>query len=140
MRGGVFFFGDVTMRIFSLLALSVLNFGMLISVVQAECYGDAADAYGCGVQVQRPVGKSTKRGPSLEKFGSDEGPVLPDVGYYNQGQSSSDVITPEERHRMMRGIVLGRAAPTRSRSAQMQAVNSAARPVRRSGSMPVRTR
>ncbi len=128
------------MRIFSLLALSVITIGMRISSVEAECYGDAADAYGCGVPAQRTVGKHPKRGPSLEKFGSDEAPVLPDVGYYNQGQSASDVITPEERHRMMRGIVLGRSIPTRSRTAQMQAVNSAARPIRRSGAMPVRTR
>lgn len=128
------------MRIFFLLTLSVLTVGVHVSSAQAECYGDAADAYGCGVPVQRPAGKSSRNGPSLERFGSDSGPVLPDTGYSNQGQGSTDVITAEERHRMMRGIVLGRGGPTRSRSVHMQAVNSAGRPVRRSGAMPVRTR
>jgi hypothetical protein len=127
------------MRIFSLLALSVITVGVHISSAQAECYGDAADAYGCGVPAQRPTGKSPRNAPSLERFGSDNDPVLPDTGYY-QNQNATDVITPEERHRMMRGIVLGRGGSTRSRSVLTQAINSAGRPVRRSGAMPARTR
>jgi hypothetical protein len=128
------------MRTICLVILSGIFIGLNGSLAQAECYGDAAEAYGCGVPSQRSSGKSSRNSPSLERFGSDEAPVLPDTGYNNQGQSTSDVITPEERYKMLRGIVLGRGGATRSRTIQMQAVNSAGRPLRRSGSLPARTR
>lgn len=105
-----------------------------------ECYGDAAAAYGCGVPAAESAAGSNRNTASLEEFGSTGGPILPDTGSHNRQGGPVDYLTPEERTRMMRNIVLGRGGAMRSKSAQLNAVNSAARPLRRSGSMPARIR
>jgi len=95
----------------------------------AECYGDAAAMYGCGVQGSAP---SKRAEGTLEHFGDSRAPVLPDVAY-NQGSSiSDDVITPQDRRRMLRSIVLGGRRSYSQRS-HLQAINNAGRPLRRSG-------
>jgi|GEM_PF-3061930 len=109
------------------------------SSASAECYGDAAEAYGCGAQGTAGAKRSNRPAASLESFGIDDGPVLPNLGY-NQNSDSDDVISSEERRRMMRSIVLGRTGSTASQSAQQSAINSAARPLRRARAMPARTR
>jgi len=128
------------MRFFTVAALFFIAISANVTVAHGECYGEAAAAYGCGVPVNGGSARPGRASPSLEEFGSKEGPVLPDTGYYNQDQDPNDVVTPEERHRMMRGIVLGRDSMSRSKSAQMRAVNSASQPLRRSGSLPARIR
>ena len=131
------------MRVFPLItafALTCAVHSFQITPAHGECYGDAAAAYGCGVPAREAPNTSGRARPSLEQFGNTERPVLPDLGYYDQPSSSTDVITPEERHRMMRNIVLGKGGVYRSRRAHNSAIESAARPIRRSGSMPVRTR
>lgn len=128
------------MKTFSIIAIALISISLNISLAYGECYGDAAAAYGCGVPANPGSARPGKPSARLEAFGTTDGPVLPDTGYYNHNQGSIDVITPEERHRMMRNIVLGRGGSNRSKSAQMRAVNSAAQPLRRSGSMPARTR
>lgn len=124
--------------LFTALILSVVTSGVLVNSVQAECYGDAIAAYGCNVP--KNTARAAAPAAKLEMFGSSAAPVLPDLGYHNQNQNPNDVITAEERHRMMRNIVLGKRNATRSQSIQLNAVNSASRPLRRSGSMPARTR
>ncbi|MFN4894367.1 MAG: hypothetical protein ACK5GN_12515 [Pseudomonadota bacterium] len=137
------------MKAFSIIILAALFSGVHASNALCECYGEAAAAYGCGAPVNGAPsnGAPSKVGrpvPSLERFGSDDGPVLPDTGHYYHGQGqnggASDVITDEERQRMLRDIVLGRGGSARSNGALANAVDSAARPVRRSGAMPARTR
>ena len=128
------------MKIFAAIVLVLCTTSANVSTARAECYGEAATAYGCGVPANTGVNMAGRSAPSLEAFGSTEAPVLPDTGYYNQPQGSTDVITPEEQHRMMRNIVLGKGGSNPARSAQMRAVNSAAQPIRRSGSFPARIR
>jgi hypothetical protein len=106
----------------------------IASSAHAECYGDAAAMYGCapaqGAQVAPRAGAG-----NLERFGASEAPVLPDTRYRDpQGGTTSDVITPEERRRMLRGIVLGNRR-TYSQGSHIQAVNASGRPVRRSGTV-----
>jgi hypothetical protein len=118
----------------------VLIFGAALSTLaRAECYGDAAEAYGCGAPTATGTKRSTRPAPSLESFGGGDGPVLPNLGY-NQNPDSEDVITPEERRRMMRSIVLGRGGASGSESAHQSAINNAGRPLRRASAMPDRTR
>jgi hypothetical protein len=126
------------MRTLSVLTLTILFLSAHVSSAHGECYGEAAAAYGCGVPAGQTKSTVTRSASGLERFGSNEGPVLPDTG--NSNNSSSDVITPEERHQMMRRIVLGRGTSSRSAAALNSAVNSAARPLRPIGSMPARTR
>jgi hypothetical protein len=128
------------LSIFAGVALSFIAYGGQLSLAHGECYGDAAAAYGCGVPAKPAQNRPSRGNPSLEQFGTTDGPVLPDTGFYDQSSNSTDVITAEERYRMMRNIVLGRGGSSRSRRAQISAVESAARPLRRSGSMPARTR
>jgi hypothetical protein len=124
---------------FLILSLAVILGSTLVSSAYAECYGDAAEAYGCGTQGATGPKKASRPPASLESFGSNDGPVLPNLGY-NQDSESDDVITPEERRQMMRSIVLGRTGSSTSQADHQRAINSSARPLRRSGSMPVRTR
>lgn len=124
------------MKALSIIALAIICISSNLSSAHAECYGEAAAAYGCGVPANPASVRPGRPSASLEVFGSTDEPVLPDTGYHDQNQSSTDVLTPEERHRMMRNIVLGRVSSSASRSAQTRAVNSAAQPLRRSGSLP----
>ena len=124
---------------FLILSLAVVVGSTLSSSAYAECYGDAAEAYGCGAQGTSGPKRAARPPSSLESFGSNDGPVLPNLGV-NQNSDSDDVITPDERRQMMRSIVLGRTGSSASQADHQRAVNSSARPLRRAGSMPVRTR
>jgi hypothetical protein len=68
----------------------------------AECYGDAADQYGCGNAF---VTQGRSEG-SLERFGGGDGPIIIDNGTYGHSRSPYDVFTPEEERRMYRNAVL----------------------------------
>ena len=105
--------------------------GTFITSAYAECYGDAASMYGCGPASS--ASKPSRRSGNLEHFGDSSAPVLPDVASSQQG--SDDVITQQERRRMLRSIVLGSGRRTWSERSFMQAINSSGRPVRRSGSV-----
>lgn len=117
--------------------LLALSFGLLAttaSSARAECYGDAAAMYGCA-PVQGAQAAPRSGAGNLERFGASEAPVLPDTRYRDpQGGTASDVITAEERRRMLRGIVLGNRR-TYSQGSHIQAVNASGRPVRRSGTV-----
>lgn len=112
-----------------------VSFGLVATIASsahAECYGDAAAMYGCA-----PAQSSVPRSGTgnLERFGASEAPVLPDTRYRDpQGGTTGDVITPEERRRMLRGIVLGNRR-TYSQGSHIQAINASGRAVRRSGTV-----
>ena len=117
--------------------LLAVSFGVVaatISSASAECYGDAAAMYGCAPAQGAQAAPRSGAG-NLERFGASEAPVLPDTRYRDpQGGTTSDVITPEERRRMLRGIVLGNRR-TYSQGSYMQAIQASGRPVRRSGTV-----
>lgn len=94
----------------------------------AECYGDAAAMYGCGV-----TPKHQTRGGSLEQFGGRKNQVLPYTGYYSSN-STDDYISVEESRRMMRDIILQRNQRNNtSRAAFQAAIGNTGRSIRRSG-------
>jgi hypothetical protein len=113
-------------------ALMLLALSSSLTEASAECYGDAAAMYGCGAKQPAPA---TSRGGTLERFGDNDAPVLPDVGYRNQAGTASDVITPQESRKMLRGIVLGRNGARYSQRNQIRAMNSSAQPLRRAGAV-----
>ena len=119
-----------------LLSISILT-GLVSAIIStpaaAECYGDAADMYGCGAQGSS---KAARRTGELERFGGDDAPVLPNVGYQNQGGTASDIVTVQESRKMLRSIVLGsRGTSPYSRRTHIRAMNSSAQPLRRAGSV-----
>lgn len=83
-----------------------------ISNANAECYGDAADQYGCG-------NAFTEQGRSdgtLERFGGgNDAPIIIDNGGYGRGANSYDIFSPEEERRMMRNAVLSAGARSLSK-------------------------
>jgi hypothetical protein len=125
---------NVTMKslVYAALFAGVGIGAVIPSHAYAECYGDAAAMYGCGVQ----GGSSAKRAEgTLEYFGDSRAPVLPDVAY-NQGSSISDeVITNQDRRRMLRSIILGGSRRPYSQRSHIQAINNSGRPLRRSGAV-----
>ena len=114
-----------------ILLTTIVLGSMLASKVSAECYGDAADMYGCGAP--KGATKRVLRQGDLEHFGENSAPVLPDVADSRQ-ELASDVITPQESRRMLRSIILGNRN-TLSQGTFTQAINQSGRAVRRSGSL-----
>lgn len=94
----------------------------------AQCYGDAATSYGC----TENVSGQTYRGGTLEQFGGNRSKILPNVGYQNN--SYDDVISTNERRRMLRDIILqrrtGNSVINRAYRASIQ---NSGRSIRRSG-------
>ena len=120
----------LTMRPVLMLTLAVV--GLSSTAVQAECYGDAAAMYGCGASTK--ASRAMPRSGNLEHFGDSRAPVLPDLASSNDLATSSDVITPQERRRMLRSIVIGNRRTLSDRS-YIQAINQSGRPLRRSGAV-----
>ena len=60
---------DMTMKSYVALALIIFS---TASSASAECYGDAANAFGCGI--------SRRSEATLETFGSSSNYVVPDYG------------------------------------------------------------
>jgi hypothetical protein len=107
------------------------------SYANAECYGEAAEAFGCATKggISRSAGTSEG---SLERFGGDSSSgVLPDTrGSGNNLKTASDIISVDESRRMLRSIVVGSRGSTYSRRSLISAVNASSRPIRRSQDMP----
>ncbi len=111
------------------LAILTLICPFLTTAAQAECYGDAAQAFGCQNAIA-PV----SRGGDLVRFGEEPAPIVPDYYGRNSGFSSDDLVSIEERRGMMRDIILRGGRTAQSNGAQNQAVASSARPLRAFGS------
>lgn len=104
----------------------------LSTQAHAECYGDAAAMYGCGAAGGSSA-KSTEG--SLEYFGDSRAPVLPNVAYDQPESLSDQVVTNQDRRRMLRSIILGSNRRPYSQRTYIQALNNSGRPLRRSGSV-----
>ena len=105
---------------------------LIVSVAgtaNAECFGEAADAYGCGVAAPQEG--------SLASFGTQGQAVMP--RYAPMGGSPFDGLFSRAEHRqMLRGIVIGNMNGARSASnAFARAVNSNARALRKSNNRRV---
>lgn len=97
------------------------------SSAYAECYGDAADQYGCGntlVAQGRSVG-------TLERFGgSNDGPIIIDNGGYGRSASPYDVFSPEDERRMYRNLVMDSGTRNMSRGYGNRSIRSNSRALR----------
>lgn len=102
-----------------------------LSIASAQCYGEAAESYGCGVAPgsaanSAPSRSATIRAPrgpaSLEAFGN-QAPVLPDTRFMRQRDRRVDYVSPEERYEMMRNIVLGRNTTSYNQGLHASAIN-----------------
>jgi hypothetical protein len=119
-------------NLWAIAAASAISLSAYIMPAAAECYGDAAAMYGCGA---KPAAQAPSRVGTLERFGGNDAPVLPDVGYQNQSGTASDVITAQESRKMLRSIVLGRSGSRYSQRTHIRAMNSSAQPLRRAGAV-----
>ena len=99
------------------------------SPVFAECYGDAAEAFGCGVS--RPTEDS------LESFGESRGEVLPD-SYANARQiSASELFSHEETVNHYRQIYRSFRGSSWSEADFRNSMNRQSQPLRRFISRPM---
>jgi hypothetical protein len=95
------------------------------ATAQAECYGDAVQAFGC-----QNTAAPASRGGDLVRFGDEPAPVVPN--YYDQGSgySSDDLVSAEERRSMMREIIIRGGRSAQSVGSLNQAISASQRPLR----------
>lgn len=121
------------MRALYLVTITLLTTAISTTSAQAECYGDAVQAFGC-----QNTTAPTSRSGDLVRFGEEPAPVIPDYYGRGTGYSSDDLVSADERRFMMRDIILHGGRIAQSNGAQSQAVNSSARPIRSFGSRALR--
>lgn len=109
--------------ILAVICLSVL----CSSSASAQCYGEAAQAFGCGI--------SRGQEDSLESFGDSRNDVLPEHGA-SRRFSVDDLFTTQEQMAMYRRIVLGGRTNRYVEGTFRNSMNSGARPIRRQGNLP----
>lgn len=105
-------------------------FGIFVpsNPLKAQCYGDAVTSFGC----TDSLSGQTDRGGALEQFGGTRKNILPNVGY--EKNSYDDVITTEERRRMLRDIILQRrTGNSLINRAYRASIQNSGRSIRRSG-------
>jgi hypothetical protein len=98
------------------------------SSAYAQCYGDAADAFGCGV--------SRPNEATLESFGDSRNEVVPD--YYGNSRpiSASELFSEQETLNYYRRLYRGWRGNNWSESALRNSMNSQSRPLRPIGNTP----
>jgi hypothetical protein len=113
----------------TLLTATVLSF-VCVSSAYAQCYGEAAQAFGCGISRGQESG--------LETFGDAKNEVVPDYGYgYARHISAEDLFTHQERIHAYRRIYRGNARGNRwSEQAFRNSVTRGNQPVRTFGNLP----
>lgn len=112
----------------------IITLALLVSIsssAQAQCYGDAATAFGCGAQ------KSS--GDTLERFGGKGNQVLP--VYDNQGSYHDYAFSDRETRMFYRRAVRGRwqynmGYPWSQRT-YINTMNASGNPVRTFGNLPL---
>jgi hypothetical protein len=109
--------------VISLILASIGTIMSTTSNAEAQCFGDAAQAFGCKVQATSSSGE-------LQHFGDSSGSrVLPDYG--NQGDFSADnLFTLQERRQMYRRIITNPSGDQNSKNTVAAAVGSSTRPLR----------
>jgi hypothetical protein len=126
------------MRVLAVLLVSSMLIGSAASV-HAECYGDAANMYGCNNGAQ----SSPSRGAGeLERFGGESEQVLPHTGSSSSGRmTTDDLFTHEEQRRMLKNIVTS-DGNSYSKGAFVRSMHAGSRPIRRYGTRgtTIRTR
>jgi hypothetical protein len=102
--------------------------GIFVSPAFAQCYGDAAEAFGCGV--------SRSDEANLESFGDSKNEVVPD--YYGNSRpiSASELFSHEETMNYYRRLYRGWRGNNWSESALRNSMNSQSQPLRRFSNMP----
>lgn len=98
-----------------------------ISIASAQCYGDAAQAFGCGV--------SRASEGTLSRFGDEPTEVLPDYGT-SRTMSVDDLFTPQEQRQMYKALVMRRGQLQRSNNTLYRTMEANQRPLRPSGNLP----
>jgi hypothetical protein len=108
----------------------IISLSCLIAVTStahAECYGDAADQYGCG----NPSAIQGRSEGTLERFGgSSDAPIIIDNGSYGRAPNSYDIFSPEEERRMYRRAVLGAGTGSMSGSYGSRSMRANSRALR----------
>lgn len=120
------------MRALTLGIIAVLT-TVISSTAQAECYGDAVQAFGC----QNTAAPASRTG-DLVRFGEEPAPIIPDYYGRSSGYSSDDLVTADERRSMMRDIILRGGRNAQSNGAQNQAITASQRPLRTFSSRRIR--
>ena len=110
-----------------ILACSIVILAAFTSNTQAECFGDAAQVFGCGVQ--------RRDESSLQSFGDSRTEVMPDYGTPRQ-ISVDDLFTPDEQAAMYRDIILKRGISGTSNGALQRSVQGGSQPNRYLRTMP----
>jgi hypothetical protein len=114
---------DMTMKSYVALALIIFS---TISSASAECYGDAAHAFGCGV--------SRRSEATLETFGSSSNYVVPDYGT-PQGLTVDDVYSPREDFQNFKRAIRTRRSNRWVENTYNRSMQSTARPLRSFGNV-----
>lgn len=111
--------------IFAVTAISL----MCASSAVAECYGDAAQAFGCGV--------SRNQEATLESFGNSRNEVVPDYGYgYARQISAEDLFSHQHTLQAYRRLYNGWRGNRWSEQAFRNSMNRGTQPVRSFGNLP----
>lgn len=93
----------------------------------AQCYGEAASAFGCGI--------SRGQEDTLESFGDSRNEVRPDYGY-SRPISSHDLFTTQQTIGFYRRLYTGWRNNRWSEQAFRDSMNFGARPIRSYGNLP----
>jgi hypothetical protein len=91
------------------------------SSAMAQCYGDAAAAFGCGV--------SAPNEDTLESFGDSRNEVAPDYYGNSRQLTASDLFSHQETMNHYKRIYMGRSNQW-SEQALRNSVNRSAQPIR----------
>ena len=96
----------------------------------AQCYGDAAQAFGCG-------GISRGQEATLEAFGNSKNEVVPDYGYGNARQISADeLFSQQDTINAYRRLYNGWRGNRWSEQAFRNSINRSSQPIRAFGNLP----
>lgn len=111
------------MKLYVAIALAIVS---TISTASAECYGDTAQAFGCGISRQSEA--------SLETFGTSGNYVVPDYGT-PRTLTVDDVYSPREDFQNFKRAVRGRRTNRWVEQTYNRSMMSSARPLRAFGNI-----
>ncbi|MEY4667311.1 MAG: hypothetical protein RL518_10 [Pseudomonadota bacterium] len=98
------------------------------SSAAAQCYGDAAEAFGCG-------GSRASQG-TLESFGDSRDEVLPDYYGNSRPVSAQELFSYQETMNFYRRLYRGGRGYGWSDQAFRRSMNSQSQPIRQFGNLP----
>jgi hypothetical protein len=94
----------------------------------AQCYGDAAQAFGCGV--------SRAQEATLESFGNSKNNIAPDYGYARPVRAD-DLFSYEESINAYRRLYNRRRGNSWSEQSFRDSMNRGSQPLRSFGNLPL---